>query len=224
MAGAEVRPAYTHEPGTLKKFLQHLDKCGKAQYNLICHKLVRDSIGQVTEISPEGIACLPLPTTIPSKKKYNSDNIAGYININAVKKRKRLQIIYTVMCSKHILSPRVQNIKKYRHTYTHTSTHAFLEVLCQAIDHMQRICKQHITLHPYTHAHIHTHAMHVHSHMHVHTVTHMHAHTDWYNHTGTCACIPTSPGTSVCGTPFWVTTQRSGPGRSTQSRKMRFMT
>ena len=87
------------------------------------------------------------------------------------------------------------------------------------------------------HAHIHTHAVHVHTAthmhtcthtythcMHVHTVTHMHAHTHWYNHTGTCACIPTSPGTSVYGTPFWVTTQRSGPGRSTQSRKMRFMT
>ena len=153
-AGADVLPAYTHEPGTLKKFLQHLDKCGKAQYNLICHKLVRDSIGQVTEISPEGIACLPLPTTTPSKKKYNLDNIAGYINIDAIKKSKRLHIVHTVVCPEHIHSYRVQNIK--RHTYTHTSTHAFLEVLCQTIDHMQRTCQQHVTLHIYTYMHTYT--------------------------------------------------------------------
>ena len=100
---------------------------------------------------------------------------------------------------------------KHTHAYHTTSIHIHAHIHTHAV-HVHTATHMHTCTHTYTHC------------MHVHTVTHMHAHTHWYNHTGTCACIPTSPGTSVYGTPFWVTTQRSGPGRSTQSRKMRFMT
>ena len=98
MAGMDVLPAYTHAPGTLKKFLEHLDKCGKTQYNLVSHKLVRDGIGRVIGITPEDTTCLPLPTTTPSKKKNTLDNVAGYIDIDAIKKSKYLQIIHNLVC------------------------------------------------------------------------------------------------------------------------------
>ena len=127
MAGANVLPAFTNEPATIKNFLQHLDKCGKTQYNIIAHKVARDEIGQVTEITPEDITCLPLPTTTPPKKKYTLENIAGYIDIDAIKESKFLQIM-------HIHIRRAQNIqiththlqsteqKYYRHTYIHLHT------------------------------------------------------------------------------------------------------
>ena len=97
MAGTDVLPTYTHEPGTLKKFLEHLDKCGKTQYSLVSHKLERDDIGRVTGIIPEDTTCLPLPTTMPSRKKYTSDNVAGYIDIDAIKKSKYLQIVHNLV-------------------------------------------------------------------------------------------------------------------------------
>ena len=70
MAGANVLPTYTHEPDTIKKFLQHLDKMGKTQYNMVSHKMARDDIGHVTGMIPEEFTCLTLPTTTPSKNKY----------------------------------------------------------------------------------------------------------------------------------------------------------
>ena len=73
MAGTDVLPAYTSEPDTLKKFLEHLDKSGKTQYNMVSHKMERDDLGRVTGISPEETTCLPLPTTTPSKKKLKSN-------------------------------------------------------------------------------------------------------------------------------------------------------
>ena len=69
MAGADVLPAYAQEPDTIKKFLQHLDKIGKTQYDMVSHKFTRDEIGQVTGIVADDITCLPLPTATPSKKK-----------------------------------------------------------------------------------------------------------------------------------------------------------
>ena len=98
MAGTDVLPAYTHEPGTLKKFLEHLDKCGKTQYKMVSHKLERDDIGRVTGLTPEDITCLPLPTTTPSKKKLSLENISGYADIDAIKKSKYLQIVHNLVC------------------------------------------------------------------------------------------------------------------------------
>ena len=98
MAGPDVLPAYTNEPGTLKKFLEHLDKCGKTQYSIVSHKVECDDIGRVTGITPEETTCLPLPTTMPSKKKYSLENIAGYMGIGAAKKSKYLQIVHNLVC------------------------------------------------------------------------------------------------------------------------------
>ena len=96
MAGANVLPAYTHEPDTAKKFLQHLDKCGKAQYSIVSHTVTRDKIGQVIEVSPHDTICLPLPTTAPATRRYTLDNITGYINIDAIKNSRYLQIIHNL--------------------------------------------------------------------------------------------------------------------------------
>ena len=98
MAGTDVLPVYTHEPGTLKKFLEHLDQCGKTQYKIVSHKMERDDVGRVTGISAEDTTCLPLPTTTPSKKKFSLENIAGYVDIDAIKKSKYLQIVHNLVC------------------------------------------------------------------------------------------------------------------------------
>ena len=98
MAGADVLPAYTHEPGTIQQFLEHLDKCGKTQYKIVCHKVERDDIGRVIKVVPQETTCLPLPTTTPSKKKYTLENIAGYVDIEAIKKSKYLQIVHNLVC------------------------------------------------------------------------------------------------------------------------------
>ena len=98
MAGADVLPAYTHEPGTIKQFLEHLDKCGKTQYKIVCHKVERDDIGRVIKVVPQETTCLPLPTTTPSKKKYTLENIAGYVDIEAIKKSKYMQIVHSLVC------------------------------------------------------------------------------------------------------------------------------
>ena len=127
MAGPDVLPAYTHEPGTLKKFLEHLDKCGKIQYSIVSHKVERDDIGRVTGITPEETTCLPLPTTMPSKKKYSLENIAGYVDIDAVKKSKYLQIVHNLVCPirTYVHTCRVQNIKS---TYIYTHRHIHLHI------------------------------------------------------------------------------------------------
>ena len=98
MAGVDVLPAYTHEPSPLKKFLEHLDKCGKTPYKIVSHKVERDDVGRVTGISPEETTRLPLPTTTPSKKKLSLENIAGYVDIDAIKKSKYLQIVHNLVC------------------------------------------------------------------------------------------------------------------------------
>ena len=124
MAGPDVLPAYTNEPGTLKKFLEHLDKCGKTQYSIVSHKVERDDIGRVTGITPEETTCLPLPTTMPSKKKYSLENIAGYVDIDAVKKSKYLQIVHNLVCpiSTYVHICRVDNING-TYMYTHRRAH-----------------------------------------------------------------------------------------------------
>ena len=41
---------------------------------------------------------LTTPTIMPSKKKYSLENIAGYVDIAAVKKSKYLQIVHNLVC------------------------------------------------------------------------------------------------------------------------------
>ena len=73
MAGPDVAPALAKVPVPLKEFFEHLDKCGKSQYNMVSHKLARSDIGKVTGITPDEVTCLPLPTSPPSRKKLSLD-------------------------------------------------------------------------------------------------------------------------------------------------------
>ena len=98
MAGPDVPPVFANHPGPMKDFFEHLDKCGKSQYNMASHKLERNDIGKVTGIISEDTTCLPLPTSAPAKKKLSLDNVAGYIDIDVVKKSNLLAIYHNLVC------------------------------------------------------------------------------------------------------------------------------
>ena len=99
MAGPDMGPPYPNEPRPMRDFFEHLDKCGKSQYNMVSHKLERNDIGKIINVSPDEVTCLPLPTTVPSKKKVSLENISGYMDIDSVKKSKHLMIIHNLVCS-----------------------------------------------------------------------------------------------------------------------------
>ena len=124
MAGPDVPPLFSNTPVPLKEFLTHLDKCGKTQYNMVSHKMDRDDIGKVTSITPEDMTCLPLPTSTPKKKTLSLDNVAGYIDIDAVKKSRRLGVIHNLVCpgenNTDTYTIHTQNIQYIHHTYTFT--------------------------------------------------------------------------------------------------------
>ena len=97
MAGHDVAPLFPKEPKPLKEFFDHLDKCGKTQYNMVCHKLERSDIGKVTGISPDEVTCLPLPTSAPTKKTLTVENLAGYVDIDVAKKSKHLRLAHNLV-------------------------------------------------------------------------------------------------------------------------------
>ena len=99
MTGPDMPPSFPKEPKPMREFFDHLDKRGKSQYNMVSHKMERDDIGKVTSITPDEVTCLPLPTSAPAKKKPSLDNIAGYIDIDVVKKSKHLMLMHNLVYS-----------------------------------------------------------------------------------------------------------------------------
>jgi hypothetical protein len=99
MSGPDVPPPFKAEPAPLKEFFEHLEKIGKTRFNMVSHKLNLNDIGKVVGIAPEETTCLPLPTQ-PSKRKktLSLDNIAGYIDIDCIKKSKYLVLCHNLVC------------------------------------------------------------------------------------------------------------------------------
>ena len=120
----------TSQPPSRTSLLYHLDKCGKSQYNMVSHKLERDDIGKVTGVAPEETTCLPLPTSAPKKKTLSLDNIAGYIDIDIVKKSKRVMIIHNLVCpSTTQTSIHVHPSCMYIHKWTHVDAPCMMQTL-----------------------------------------------------------------------------------------------
>ena len=92
-------PLFEKHPVPIKEFFAHLDNFGKTQYNMASHKLQRNDIGQVTGIVSDDVTCLPLPTSAPTKKKLTLENVAGFIDIEVVKKSKLLAAYHSLVCS-----------------------------------------------------------------------------------------------------------------------------
>jgi hypothetical protein len=98
MAGPDLAPAYTTDPATLKEFITHLEMIGKARFNMVTHKFDRSENGKVIGIACEDCVVLPLPTAAPKKKTLSLDNIAGYIDIDIIKKSTAVQIMHSIVC------------------------------------------------------------------------------------------------------------------------------
>ena len=101
MVGPDVAPVFTAEPVPLKEFFEHLEKNGKNRFKMVSHKFELDDIGRVAGVTPEETTVLPLPTSAPKKaKKMSLENIAGYIDIDVVKKSKMLKIHHNLVYSR----------------------------------------------------------------------------------------------------------------------------
>ena len=68
MVGPDVPPAYPLQPEPLTKFVGHLEQIGKARFNMVTHKLTRDTDGKVTGIACDDVVVMPLPTSAPKNK------------------------------------------------------------------------------------------------------------------------------------------------------------
>ena len=68
MAGPDLTLVFTKDPSPINDVLEHLDKSGKTQCNMVSHKLDRTGICKVMGISPDETTCLPLPTSALAQK------------------------------------------------------------------------------------------------------------------------------------------------------------
>ena len=99
MSGPDVPPPFKFEPTPLKEFFEHLEKIGKTRVKMVSHKLSLNDVGKVVGIAAEETTCLPLPTQAPKKKKNMTlDNIAGYVDIDCIKKSKLLILCHNLVC------------------------------------------------------------------------------------------------------------------------------
>jgi hypothetical protein len=113
MVGPDSPPAYPLQPEPIKMFFGHLEQIGKARYNMVTHKLVRDSDGKVTGITLDDNVVLPLPTSAPKKKALGMENISGYIDVDLLKKSKVVNIVWNLVCPPSLHFQADLNSKKF---------------------------------------------------------------------------------------------------------------